>query len=397
MPTPGNRASPPPDPPRFAATIIDGKATSETIRQEVAEDVKELKAKYGKVGPVPAGLPSPSSPSPAGSRRPRDTPRPRAVRGDIATKGRRNPAPAPFHRPAEGAPGGASRGSRPGRAAAPASPLAPAPPPLASPQTPGLAVVLVGERKDSQTYVRSKKKACEECGVVSFGTDLPDTATEAEVLEVVSRYNADPDCHGILVQLPLPGHINEQTVLDAISLEKDVDGFHPTNVGMLAMRGREPLYVPCTPKGCIELLDRYGIEISGKKAVVVGRSNIVGLPAAMLLQERDATVTMVHSRTADPASYLREADIVVAALGRAEWVKGEWLKEGAVVIDVGINAVDDATKKRGYRLVGDVDYAAAEKVCSAITPVPGGVGPMTIAMLLRNCVDGARRAFEQAA
>ena len=258
-------------------------------------------------------------------------------------------------------------------------------------------MVLVGERKDSQTYVRSKKKACEECGVVSFGTDLPATATEAEVLEVVSRYNADPDCHGILVQLPLPGHINEQTVLDAISLEKDVDGFHPTNVGMLAMRGREPLYVPCTPKGCIELLDRYGIEISGKKAVVVGRSNIVGLPAAMLLQERDATVTMVHSRTADPASYLREADIVVAALGRAEWVKGEWLKEGAVVIDVGINAVDDATKKRGYRLVGDVDYAAAEKVCSAITPVPGGVGPMTIAMLLRNCVDGARRAFEQAA
>ena len=260
---------------------------------------------------------------------------------------------------------------------------------------PGLAVVLVGERKDSQTYVRNKKKACDDCGIVSFGTDLPDTATEEEVLEVVKKYNADPKVHGILVQLPLPAHMDEEKILTAISIQKDVDGFHPENIGKLAMRGRKPDFVCCTPKGSVELLERSGVEISGKSAVVVGRSNIVGTPAAMLLQERNATVTVVHSRTKDPERYIREADIVVAACGVAEFVKGEWLKPGCAVIDVGINAVDDATKKRGYRLVGDVHFDSAVKVAGQITPVPGGVGPMTIAMLLQNTLEGAKAARER--
>lgn len=207
-------------------------------------------------------------------------------------------------------------------------------------KAPGLAVVLVGERKDSQTYVRNKKKACEEVGIVSLGKDLPESVSEEELLQVVQEYNADPNVHGILVQLPLPKHINEQTILDAISIEKDVDGFHPRNIGCLAMRGREPTYVSCTPKGCIELLKRTGVQMSGKRAAVVGRSNIVGLPAALLLQNEDATVTMIHSRTPNGAEICAQADIVIAACGKAEMVDGSWIKEGAVVIDVGINAVD---------------------------------------------------------
>ncbi|CAG9465583.1 unnamed protein product [Pedinophyceae sp. YPF-701] len=261
-------------------------------------------------------------------------------------------------------------------------------------KVPGLAVVLVGDRKDSETYVRNKKKACEEVGIVSYGTDMPDTATEEEILNVVRDYNSNPNVHGILVQLPLPKGINEARVLDEISIDKDVDGFHPLNIGMLAMRGRDPLYVPCTPRGCIELLERGGFQVAGKKAVVVGRSNIVGTPAAMLLQRRDATVSVVHSRTPDPEKFIKDADIVIAACGIAEFVKGEWLKPGCVVIDVGINAVDDPSAKRGYRLVGDVNFKEASEVAAAITPVPGGVGPMTIAMLLKNTVDGARRTFE---
>lgn len=262
-------------------------------------------------------------------------------------------------------------------------------------RVPGLAVVLVGNRKDSETYVRNKKKACEEAGIQSFGTDLPADASEEEVLAVVRGYNDNVDVHGILVQLPLPSHIDEEKILGSISIEKDVDGFHPLNLGKLAMRGREPLFVPCTPKGCIELLERSGISISGKNAVVIGRSNIVGTPAAMLLQRKDATVTVVHSRTPDIPFYLKNADIVIAALGKADFVKGEWLKPGCAVIDVGINAVDDPTAKRGYRLVGDVEYDSASKVASHITPVPGGVGPMTIAMLLTNTVDGAKRCIKQ--
>ncbi|GAB4818928.1 hypothetical protein N2152v2_005974 [Parachlorella kessleri] len=264
-------------------------------------------------------------------------------------------------------------------------------------KTPGLAVVLVGERKDSQTYVRNKKKACEEVGIKSFGTDLPETASEEEVLKVVEAYNADPNVHGILVQLPLPKHINEQRILNAISLAKDVDGFHPLNIGALAMRGRDPTFVPCTPKGCLELLKRTGVQISGKRAAVVGRSNIVGMPAALLLQRGDATVTIIHSRTPNAQQICAEADIIVAACGQAEMVKGDWVKPGAAVIDVGINAVDDPTAKRGYKLVGDVDFAGAKERAAHITPVPGGVGPMTIAMLLRNTVDGAEKAFKAGA
>ena len=265
---------------------------------------------------------------------------------------------------------------------------------IANGNTPGLAVVLVGERKDSQSYVRSKKKMCAEVGIRSEGTDLPEDATEEEVLKVVRAYNADPNIHGILVQLPMPKHINEERVLKEVSYEKDVDGFHPLNIGALSQRGREePRFVPCTPRGCIELLKRSNVEMKGKKAVVVGRSNVVGTPAALLLQRNDATVTVVHSRTKNPEEAIREADIVIAACGVTEYVQGSWLKPGAAVIDVGINAKDDATKKLGYRLVGDCDFESCKKVAGKMTPVPGGVGPMTIAILLQNTLEGAARSY----
>jgi 5,10-methylene-tetrahydrofolate dehydrogenase/methenyl tetrahydrofolate cyclohydrolase len=259
-------------------------------------------------------------------------------------------------------------------------------------KVPGLATVLVGERKDSQSYVRSKKKACAEVGMASLGSDLPADISQDELLKVVRDLNANPDVHGILVQLPLPAHIDEEEILAAISLEKDVDGFHPLNIGRLSMKRREPLFVPCTPKGCIELLIRTGVAIEGKRAVVLGRSNIVGLPVAMLLLHRNATLTICHSRTKDLPGVVREADILIAAVGRAEMVRGDWVKPGVVVIDVGINSVDDPTSPKGYRLVGDVAFDEVKEVAAAITPVPGGVGPMTIAMLLRNTLDGAKRA-----
>lgn len=260
-------------------------------------------------------------------------------------------------------------------------------------KVPGLAVVLVGARKDSETYVRSKKKACEEVGIKSLGIDLPEDSSEDEVLKAVKMFNVDPFVHGVLVQLPLPQHICEEKILNAVSIEKDVDGFHPLNIGRLAMQGREPLFVPCTPKGCIELLIRSGIDMMGKKAVVIGRSNIVGTPAAMLLQRHNATVTVVHSYTKNAEDITREADIVISAVGVANLVRGDWLKPGAVVIDVGINPVEDPSSKRGYRLVGDVCYEEASRIVSAITPVPGGVGPMTIAMLLSNTLESAKRAY----
>ncbi|KAH7292770.1 hypothetical protein KP509_29G084700 [Ceratopteris richardii] len=262
-------------------------------------------------------------------------------------------------------------------------------------RVPGLAVVIVGDRKDSQTYVRMKRKACTEVGMKSISVDLPGDASEETILDHVMELNADPEVHGILVQLPLPKHVNEERILNAISIEKDVDGFHPLNIGKLCMKGREPLFVPCTPKGCIELLLRMEIPIKGKRAVVVGRSNIVGLPVAMLLNKYDATVSIVHSSTTDCKSLVKEADIVIAAAGQAEMVKGDWIKPGAAVIDVGTNYVKDPTKKSGQRLVGDVDFTEAKKVAGWITPVPGGVGPMTIAMLLKNTLEGAKRAFSQ--
>ena len=263
-------------------------------------------------------------------------------------------------------------------------------------KVPGLATVLVGERRDSQTYVRMKKRACAEVGITSFGHDLPGDISQEALLKVVRELNDNPEVHGILVQLPLPDHIDEEEVLAAISIEKDVDGFHPLNIGRLSMKRREPLFVPCTPKGCIELLDRTGVEIEGKRAVVLGRSNIVGLPVAMLLLHRNATLTICHSRTRNLPDVVRQADILVAAVGRPQMVRGDWVKPGAVVIDVGVNAVDDPTTEKGYRLVGDVAFDEVKEVASAITPVPGGVGPMTIAMLLRNTMDSAKRAMGMA-
>jgi len=256
---------------------------------------------------------------------------------------------------------------------------------------PGLAVVLVGERKDSQSYVRMKKKAALECDFHSVDITLPETVSQADLLAEVRKLNDDPKVHAILVQLPLPSHIDEPTVLKEIKVEKDADGFSAMNVGNLCLRGGEPpLAIPCTPAGCIELLQRSGVEVAGKNAVVLGRSNIVGMPVAALLQSMDATVQVLHSRTKDNLEHVRRADIVVAAIGKPDFVRGTWLKPGCMVIDVGINAVDDPTKKLGHRLVGDVNFAEAQGVAAMITPVPGGVGPMTIAMLLKNTLNLAR-------
>ncbi len=260
---------------------------------------------------------------------------------------------------------------------------------------PGLATVLVGDNPASQTYVRMKQRRCGEVGIHSVGVELPKDASQEQVEARVRELDADPAIHGILVQLPLPSHLDESGVLSAIDLQKDVDGFHPINIGRLAMKGRDPLFAPATPSGVIELLDRIGIEISGKEAVVLGRSNIVGLPVSMLLLKRNATLTICHSRSRDLANIVRRADILVAAVGRTEMVRGDWVKPGAVAIDVGINQVDDPTRKRGYRLVGDVAFDEVKEVASWITPVPGGVGPMTIAMLLKNTLTAAKRTVHK--
>ncbi len=259
---------------------------------------------------------------------------------------------------------------------------------------PGLATVLVGDNPASRTYVRMKQRRCAEVGIHSVGVELPADASQEEVEAQVRALNRDPAIHGILVQLPLPKHLDEEAVLSAIDLHKDVDGFHPINIGRLAMKGRTPLFAPATPAGIIELLDRTGIPIEGQEAVVLGRSNIVGLPVSMLLLKRNATVTICHSRTRDLPQVVRRADILIAAVGRTEMVRGNWVKPGAVVIDVGINRVDDPSAKRGYRLVGDVAFDEVREVAGWITPVPGGVGPMTIAMLLRNTVTAAERSVE---
>jgi len=260
---------------------------------------------------------------------------------------------------------------------------------------PGLATVLVGEDPASQVYVRMKQRACEKAGIKSFGYNLPADISQADLEKLVAELNANPDVHGILVQLPLPKGLDEERVLNVISLEKDVDGFHPINIGRLAQKGRKSLFVPCTPDGVIYLLDQAGAELEGAKAVVLGRSNIVGMPVALLLVERNATVTICHSRTRNLPDVCREADVLIAAVGRPEMVRKDWVKPGAVVIDVGVNRVDDPSLEKGYRLVGDVAYDEVKEVASAITPVPGGVGPMTIAMLLRNTVKAANIADER--
>ena len=259
---------------------------------------------------------------------------------------------------------------------------------------PGLAVVLVGEDPASQVYVRSKRRTCADLGIQSFSHDLPANCTEKRLLNLIDKLNEDERVHGILVQMPLPDRLNEKRVLEAIRPEKDVDGFHPVNVGRL-LNGEEG-FVPCTPAGCLVLMQRYGIRPEGKHVVIVGRSNIVGKPlAALLIQKADnanATVTICHSRTRSIARYTREADILIAAMGVPEFIKPRMVREGAVVIDVGVNRIPDATKKSGTRLVGDVAFAGVSKKAKAITPVPGGVGPMTIAMLMSNTIRAAELA-----
>ena len=254
---------------------------------------------------------------------------------------------------------------------------------------PTLATVLVGDRVDSAAYVSSKQKACAELGMGSVSHQLPADISQDELEKLIKGLNEDKAVNGILVQLPLPSHLNEERVLQLISIEKDVDGFSPINIGRLAQKGREPLFVPCTPYGCIYLLEQVGVKIEGANAVVLGRSNIVGMPAALLLISRNATVTVCHSRTKDIAGVVRRADILIAAIGKMEFVRGDWIKPGAAVIDVGINSKPDATKKSGHRLVGDVNFEEAKEVAGFITPVPGGVGPMTIAMLMRSTLRAA--------
>jgi len=257
---------------------------------------------------------------------------------------------------------------------------------------PGLAVVLVGEDPASQVYVRNKKKRAEGCGFLSIQHTLPADTPQAEVLELIETLNADPKIHGILVQLPLPNHLDEQTITQSISPGKDVDGFHFINIGKLTSGNVADAFIPCTPAGCMLMIGDYlGDDLSGLTAVVVGRSNIVGKPMASLLLKANATVTVCHSRTPDLPAVVRAADIVVAAVGRANMIGGDWIKPGAVVIDVGINRIEtevDGEKKS--RLTGDVDFDGASAVARAVTPVPGGVGPMTIVMLMANTLRAAR-------
>ncbi|OJD15381.1 hypothetical protein AJ78_04351 [Emergomyces pasteurianus Ep9510] len=260
---------------------------------------------------------------------------------------------------------------------------------------PSLVIFQIGDRSDSSTYVRMKLKAAEaaniHCKLIKFSDDI----SEPELLQEIALSNNDPSVHGILVQLPLPSHLSEHTITSAVAAEKDVDGFGAVNIGELAKRGGKPLFVPCTPQGVMELLRVTGVELSGKNAVVLGRSDIVGSPVSYLLKSADATVTVCHSKTKDLETIVKEADILVAAIGKPEFVKGSWLKPGVVVIDVGTNYIPDATKKSGHRLVGDVEFSSAAEVASHITPVPGGVGPMTVAMLLQNVVNSARAYFER--
>lgn len=271
---------------------------------------------------------------------------------------------------------------------------------IAAGARPGLAVVLVGDDPASAVYVRAKGRACEEAGMHSVTIRLSADTSQEELLGHVDRLNTDPAVHGILVQMPLPKHLHADEVIRRIRPDKDVDGFHPVNVGKLLIGDRDG-FAPCTPAGVQELLVRSGVETRGAECVIVGRSNIVGKPLAALMMQAgpgaDATVTVCHSRTRDLAAHTRRADILVAAIGRPRFVTADMVKPGAVVIDVGINRVEDASAKSGYRLVGDVDFDAVRPVASLITPVPKGVGPMTIAMLLRNTVRSARATLERAA
>ncbi len=259
---------------------------------------------------------------------------------------------------------------------------------------PGLGVILVGEDPASQSYVRAKERACEELGIYSDDNRLPADTTQQDLIALINRMNTDQKINGILVQLPLPKHLDESEVLLAINPDKDVDGFHPTNIGK--MMAGQAAFLPCTPHGIIQLLQRSGVKIEGSHVVIVGRSNIVGKPLAnMLIQKNkggNATVTVCHTRTADLAYQTRQADIIIAAAGRPNTITADMVKDGVVVIDVGVNRIEDKTSKKGYRLIGDVDFEAVKEKASLITPVPGGVGPMTITMLLYNTVESAKKA-----
>lgn len=253
---------------------------------------------------------------------------------------------------------------------------------------PGLAVIQVGDNKDSTTYVNMKAKMCEKYNIQSRVIRLPCDIEQEDVINVIRDLNKDNNYHGILVQLPLPKHICEDTVLNTVNIKKDVDGFNIDNVGRLSINDN-PTYVPCTPDGCMQILKHYNYNVVGKHAVIIGRSRIVGMPLANLLLKENATVTVCHSKTENLANITKTADFLFAACGRAEMIKKDMISEKCVIIDIGINPIDDNTKKSGYRLVGDVDYDDVKDNCKAITPVPGGVGPMTIAMLLRHTVDAA--------
>jgi len=258
---------------------------------------------------------------------------------------------------------------------------------------PGLAFILVGKNPASEVYVRNKKKACEKLGIFSLTETFPEDISESELLNAISKFNNDNKIHGILVQLPLPPKINEYKILSAIDYKKDVDGFHPYNIGnlMLGLEG----FIPCTPYGIVELLVRYKIETKGKNVVIIGRSNIVGKPlAALLIQKKyNCTVTLCHSATVNLLSFTSNADILVAAIGKPHFIKSDYIKEGSIIIDVGINRVEDPGSKNGYKIVGDVDFQECLQKCSMITPVPGGVGKMTIAMLMKNTIKAAKNSI----
>eukprot|EP01041_Mallomonas_annulata_P006319 gene6319-12784_t len=270
---------------------------------------------------------------------------------------------------------------------------------------PSLSVVLVGNKHESATSLEMKRKACSEVGISNNDIQLPENISQDELITKIKELNFDPTIHGIIVQLPLPSHINDRQVLDNIDPIKDVDGLHSSNIYRLLTQTIDSdtkissfknisYHLPCTPQGCMALLEAYNVPIEGKDVVVIGRSNIVGLPMAIMLIKKSATVTILHSHSVDIQSKIRRADIVVAAMGKAEFIKGDWLKPGAVVIDVGINTIPDSSTKRGYKIVGDVEFSSVSQVASLITPVPGGVGPMTIAMLLKNTLDSYKTHFD---
>jgi 5,10-methylene-tetrahydrofolate dehydrogenase/methenyl tetrahydrofolate cyclohydrolase len=256
---------------------------------------------------------------------------------------------------------------------------------------PGLATVLVGGNPASQTYVSMKERQCEQAGMRAFGHHLPEDISQEDLTAEIAGLNADPKVHGILVQLPLPDHLDEDETLAAVAPEKDVDGFHPVNIARLTLQGIEPTFAPCMPLGCVELLDRYDVEIKGREAVVLGPSNIVGLPTAMLLLHRGATLNICHPHTEDLPAVSKRADILVAAIDEPGMVKGDWVKPGAAVVDVGWSRVKDETAEKGYRVMGNVDFDEVKEVAGYVTPVPGGTGPMTIAMLLQNTLLSAQR------